>query len=119
MKKKLKILIVDDDPHILRLYEEELKEEGYGVVTAGTGQEALELFEKENPDIVVLDILMPDIDGKSLLKKMKDQQLQTPVIISTAYDYQDDFEDWASRADAYVVKSSDPSELKRAIKKII
>ncbi|GBE40587.1 alkaline phosphatase synthesis transcriptional regulatory protein PhoP [bacterium BMS3Bbin09] len=115
----MKILVVDDDTHILRLYKEELKDEGYGVVTAGTGKEALELFEKENPDIVTLDILMPDIDGKSLLKKMKKQQPQIPVIMSTAYDYLDDFSVWASESDAYIVKSSDLSELKRTIKKII
>lgn len=115
----MKILVVDDDMLILRLYKEELEEEKYEVVTAGSGKKALELFEKENPDIVTLDILMPDIDGKNLLRKMKEQRPQTPVIMSTAYDYVDDIKVWTSDSDAYVVKSSDLSELKSTIKKVI
>ncbi|MEF9427287.1 MAG: response regulator [Candidatus Mariimomonas ferrooxydans] len=113
----MKILIVDDDMHIQRLYKEELGEEGYEIVVAGTGEKALELFEKENPDIVTLDILMPDIDGISLLRKMKEKRPEIPVIMSTAYDYRDDFAVWAS--EAYIVKSSDLTELKRTIKSII
>lgn len=113
----MKILIVDDDMHIQRLYKEELEEEGYEIVVAGTGEKALELFEKENPDIVTLDILMPDIDGISLLRKMKEKRPEIPVIMSTAYDYRNDFAVWAS--EAYIVKSSDLTELKRTIKSII
>jgi DNA-binding response OmpR family regulator len=112
----MKILVVDDDQHIQRLYKEELEEEGYEVVIAGTGNEALKIFEKENFDIVTLDILMPDIDGISLLRKMKEQQPKIPIIMSTAYDYRDDFAIWAS--EAYIVKSADLNELKKAIKKL-
>lgn len=112
----MKILIVDDDVHILRLYKEELEEDGYEIVIANTGKKALELFEKENPDIVTLDILMPDIDGITLLRKMKDQQPKIPIIMSTAYDYRDDFSVWAS--EAYIVKSADLNELKNTIKKL-
>ncbi|MBI5050424.1 MAG: response regulator [Nitrospirae bacterium] len=113
----MKILIVDDDIHIQRLYKEELEDEGYEVVVAGTGKEALVLFEKEKPDIVTLDILMPDIDGISLLRTMKEQAPKTPIIMSTAYDYKDNFSVWAS--EAYIVKSSDLNELKGTIKKLI
>jgi DNA-binding response OmpR family regulator len=113
----MKLLIVDDDTNIQRLYKEELEEEGYNVVIAGTGKEALEMFERENPDIVTLDILMPDIDGISLLRKMKEQRPNIPIIMSTAYDYRDDFAVWAS--EAYIVKSSDLAELKNTIKKLI
>ncbi|MDH4027841.1 MAG: response regulator [Nitrospirota bacterium] len=112
----MKLLIVDDDLNIQRLYKEELEEEGYDIVIAGTGKEALEMFEKENPDIVTLDILMPDIDGISLLRKMKEQRPDIPIIMSTAYDYRDDFAVWAS--EAYIVKSSDLGELKKTIKKL-
>lgn len=113
----MKLLIVDDDTNIQRLYKEELEEEGYNVVIAGTGKEALEMFEKEIPDIVTLDILMPDIDGISLLRKMKEKRPNIPIIMSTAYDYRDDFAVWAS--EAYIVKSSDLAELKSTIKKLI
>ena len=113
----MKLLIVDDDLNIQRLYKEELEEEGYDIVIAGTGTEALALFEKENPDIVTLDILMPDIDGISLLRKMKEKRPDIPIIMSTAYDYRDDFAVWAS--EAYIVKSSDLGELKKTIKMLI
>ncbi|MBI4655039.1 MAG: response regulator [Nitrospirae bacterium] len=112
----MKILVVDDDMHIQRLYKEELEEEGYQVVIAGTGEEAIVLFEKECPDIVTLDILMPDIDGITLLRRMKEKRPEIPIIMSTAYDYRDDFSVWAS--EAYIVKSSELGELKGIIKKL-
>ncbi len=59
---------------------------------------------------------MPDIDGISLLRKMKEINPKTPVIMSTAYDYKDDFAVWAS--DAYIVKSSDLDELKKTIRNL-
>jgi len=113
----MKILIVDDDQNILRLYKEELEEEGYNIVIASNGQEAIELFEKENPDIVTLDIQLPDIDGIKLLRQMKEKRPRMPIIMSTAFDYRDDFSVWAS--EAYIVKSADLSELKATIKKLI
>jgi len=113
----MKLLVVDDDLNIQRLYKEELEEEGYEVIIATTGKEALEIFAKEKFDIVTLDILMPDIDGISLLRKMKEQRPNIPIIMSTAYDYRDDFAVWAS--EAYIVKSSDLRELKNTIKKLI
>jgi DNA-binding response OmpR family regulator len=113
----MKILIVDDDQNILRLYKEELEDEGYTIVTASNGQEAIERFEKEDPDLVTLDILLPDIDGIKLLRQMKEKKPRLPIIMSTAYDYRDDFAVWAS--EAYIVKSSDLTELKATIKKLM
>jgi DNA-binding response OmpR family regulator len=113
----MKILIVDDDEHILRLYREELEEEGYEVATAQTGAKGLELFERENPDLVTLDILIPDVDGITLLRRMKEMRPRVPIIMSTAYDYRDDFAVWAS--EAYIVKSADLSELKNMIRKLL
>ncbi|UCE78081.1 MAG: response regulator [Nitrospiraceae bacterium] len=112
----MKILIVDDDQNILRLYKEELEEEGYTVITAANGKEAIEQFDKEEPDIVTLDILLPDIDGIKLLRQIKEKRPRLPVIMSTAYDYRDDFAVWAS--EAYIVKSADLQELKATIKKL-
>ncbi|MBI4844735.1 MAG: response regulator [Nitrospirae bacterium] len=113
----MKILIVDDDLNIQRLYKEELEEDGYDVVVASTGMAGIEIFEKEKPDIVTLDILMPDMDGINVLRKMKDINPKIPVIMSTAYDYRDDFALWAS--EAYIVKSADLAELKGTIKKLL
>lgn len=113
----MKILVVDDDQHIQRLYKEEFEEEGYEVVIASNGQEAIDLFSSETPDIVTLDILLPDIDGIRLLRQMKEKNPKVPIIMSTAYDYRDDFAVWAS--EAYIVKSSDLDELKATIKKLM
>jgi len=112
---KMKLLIVDDDANVQRLYKEELEEEGHYVIIAATGKSALEKFETEKPDLVTMDILMPDIDGISVMRKMKEQRPDVPVLMSTAYDYRDDFAVWAS--EAYILKSSDLSELKEQIKK--
>ena len=113
----MKLLIVDDDENIQRLYKEELEDEGYEVFIASSGKSGLEMFEKEKPDLVTLDILMPDIDGISVLRKMKEQRPDIPILMSTAYDYRDDFSVWAS--EAYIVKSSDLRELKENINKFI
>ncbi len=109
----MKILIVDDEKNILKLYKAELEDEGYTVVSANSGTEALQLFESEKPDIVTLDILMPDMDGIQVLRLMKEKNPKIPIIMLTAYDYRDDFSVWV--ADAYVVKSSDLTPLKGTI----
>ena len=113
----MKILVVDDDEHIRRLYKEEFEDEGYTVIVASNGEEALKLFDKEAPDIVTLDILLPDIDGIRLLRQMKEKSPKVPIIMSTAYDYRDDFAVWAS--EAYIVKSSDLEELKSMVKNLL
>ncbi|MBF0519692.1 MAG: response regulator [Nitrospirae bacterium] len=114
---KPKVLIVDDDQHLRMLYQAELEDEQYEVFIASSGKEALEFFEKEIPDIVTLDILMPGMDGIEVLRRMKEKKPNLPVIMSTAYDYRDDFSVWAS--DAYVVKSADLTELKSTIKTLL
>jgi DNA-binding response OmpR family regulator len=116
-RDNMKILVVDDEKNILKLYKAELEDEGYSVVTANSGREALEIFETENPDLVTLDILMPDIDGIQVLRQMKEKKPTLPIIMLTAYDYRDDFSVWV--ADAYVVKSSDLTTLKSTIRNII
>ncbi len=113
----MKILVVDDDPAIRMLYKEELEDEGYEVVVASSGQEALKLFDEQEFDLVTLDILMPDMDGIQVLRKMKEKRPRVPIVMSTAYDYRDDFAVWAS--EAYVVKSSDTTELKETIRRLL
>ena len=72
MTKKT-ILVVDDEEHIRLLYKEEFEEEGYHVLLAGNGDEALVQVEKGKPDIVTLDIKMPDTDGITLARKIKEE----------------------------------------------
>ncbi len=112
------ILIVEDDEHQQLLYQEELKEEGHEVVVASSGEQALQLVKQLTPDLVILDIAMPGMDGVEALGRLLAQDNQLPVILHTAYaTYKDNFMTWS--ADAYVVKSSDLSELKAEIGRVL
>lgn len=112
------ILVVDDEENIRLLYKMELSEEGYRVITASSGEEALEILEKEKPDLITLDIKMGGMSGIEFLRKIKNTNRDLPVIISTAYgDYKDDFSVWAS--DAYITKSATLDELKARIKELL
>jgi DNA-binding response OmpR family regulator len=105
-----KVLIVDDEKSLRTLYQRELEREGYTVVCAATAREGLDLIESERPDVLVLDIRMPGMDGLETLARTLDQHPQLPVILNTAYsNYRDDFLSWG--ADAYLVKSADLTEL--------
>ena len=113
-----RILLVDDDESIQLLYREELTDDGYEVDSAYNGAEALKKFERERPDLVILDIQMPGMNGIEVLRQMKMIDSSIPVIISSAYhEYKQDLGAWAS--DEYVVKSSDLSGLKESVKKFI
>ncbi len=112
------ILVVDDELHIGELYKSELEDEGYAVTVATSGQEALESVEKDPPDLIILDIQMPGMDGIETLEKLIGRDIGIPVILNTAYShYKDDFTTWG--ADAYVIKSSDTSKLKGEIKRLL
>lgn len=81
-----KILIIDDDLTLNEMYEERLKMEGYQVLTAHNGQEALAIGQKAKPDLILLDIMMPGIDGFAVLEKFRQlpQTKKTPIILVTA-----------------------------------
>ena len=112
------ILVVDDDEAIRTLLQEELSDEGYRVIIAGSAREALKKVEEEALDLVVLDIRMPGMDGLEALPRILGLKEGLPVILNSAYtQYQESFMSWA--ADAYVVKSSDLTELKAKVKELI
>jgi two-component system response regulator (stage 0 sporulation protein F) len=113
-----KILIVEDDENQRLLYSEELKEEGYEPITAGNGKEAMQILKKIKPDLIVLDIVMPVMDGMEALGRMIGKHKDVPIILYSSYPhYREDFMSWA--ADAYLVKSSDLTELKETIKNLL
>jgi DNA-binding response OmpR family regulator len=110
-----KLLVVDDEVNQGLLYEQELEDEGYDVVVAHSGKEALDKVKGTHYDLVVLDIGMPEMDGLETLGRLLGIDNKIPVILCTAYpSYKDNFMSWA--ADAYVVKSMDLTELKEKIK---
>lgn len=93
----VKILCVDDDPSLLLLFQEELPEEGYEVILARNGKEAMEKYDQESLDLVVLDIRMPLMDGLETLNSLLGRNRQLPVILNTAYSmYRDNFMTWGA-----------------------
>ena len=115
MEKK-RILLVDDEEGIQLLYREEFEEDGFEVTTAFNGKEALEQFSQEPPDLVILDINMPGMNGIEVLRRMKEINPNLPVILSSAYpEYKQDLSTWAS--EDYIVKSANMDELKNAVRK--
>ena len=111
----MKILIVDDEESHLLLTMLELRDERWEVITASNGQEGIALFESENPDVVIVDVKMPGMDGITLLKLMKERRPEIPVAIFTGYDQK--ALTLPDEADAFVVKSSAYKELKEFVKR--
>lgn len=110
----LKILIADDDPNILELVEYNLKKEGYDVTTAENGKEAFDKATLINPDMVILDIMMPEMDGVEVCAKMRSltQFSKTLIVFLTARN--EDFTQIAcydSGGDDYIVKPIKPKVL--------
>lgn len=113
-----KVMVVDNDEGIRCLYEQVLSDEGYAVMLACDCLKAVEMLKQEKPDIVVLDIRMPGMDGIELLGKVLDMETGLPVIINGAYSiFKDNFLTWL--ADACIVKSADLEELKIKIKELL
>ena len=113
-----KILCVDDDLSLLCLYQEELSEEGYKVILARDGKQAMEKFEEEKPQAIIMDIRMPSMDGIELLNAVLGRDRQIPIILNTAFpEYKQNYLTWG--AEEYLIKSSDFSELKRKIREVL
>ena len=113
-----KLLIAEDDESLRLLYQKELTEEGYEVLLASNGREVVEKAVNENPDLIIMDIRMPGMDGIEAMGEILARNKRLPIILNTAYStYKDNFLTWP--ADAYIVKSSDLTELKQTISKVL
>jgi DNA-binding response OmpR family regulator len=111
----MKILVVDDDPDIVRLLKYFLEAKGRQVQTASTGAEALELFKREPPDLVILDVMLPGMDGWAVLQKIRESS-QVPVLMLTGKDAPTDkAKGLLSGADDYIAKPFDLAELEARI----
>ena len=99
------VLVVDDDPNINYLVSSALRLEGYRTLTADNGREALKAVDDGHPDLVVLDVMMPELDGFDVLKRLRQDGFDQPVIFLTARDGGDDrVRGLQAGADDYVVK---------------
>ena len=113
-----KVLVVDDNADIRTLYDEELTGEGYQVITAANGEEALQIAREDPPDVVILDIAMPVKSGLETLTELAGAHGGIPVIVNTAYPlFRFDFR--SLRAAAWLVKSSNLTELKTTLHRIL
>ena len=111
---KKKILIVDDEPDLVEMLTVRLEANNYQVVSAVDGEEALSVFAKEKPDLVLLDILMPKMDGFKVCQALKKDpsSVNIPIVMLTAKDRTDDIRKaHESGADAYIIKPFDASIL--------
>jgi DNA-binding response OmpR family regulator len=109
-----KILLVDDEESIHLLYREELEEQGFEVHSAMSGEEALKILTTLQPNLVILDINMPGMNGIDVLRKIKELDAAMPVILSSAYqEFKQDLSSWAS--DDFIVKSADMRQLIEAV----
>ena len=117
-----RILIADDDPVILRLLQVNLELEGYTVVTANNGQEAVDAAAESDPDLVILDIMMPRLDGYQACEKLKsdDATKHIPVIFLSAKAQQGDIDRGKAYGVAeYLTKPFDPSELLEVVERYV
>jgi two-component system, OmpR family, KDP operon response regulator KdpE len=113
------VLAVDDEAGILRLVKLELSQQGFRVVTAGSGEEALRVAEEQRPDIVLLDIVMPEMTGLEVMRKLREQS-NAPVILVTAKDTDSDkVRGLELGADDYIVKPFSPDELGARIRAVL
>jgi DNA-binding response OmpR family regulator len=113
------ILAVDDDPAVLRLIKRELSDNGFSVLTADSGEEALELLERYRPDAVIIDILMPGMTGLELMQKIRARS-QIPIILLTGCGRNEDVvRGLEMGADDYLSKPFNPTELGARIHAVI
>ena len=115
----LKVLIVDDDTNISELIALYLNKEGYDTKEVATGRQALEMFESYRPDLVLLDIMLPELDGYDVCKEIRKQH-RTPIIMLTAKgEIFDKVLGLELGADDYMVKPFDPKELMARVKAVL
>jgi two-component system alkaline phosphatase synthesis response regulator PhoP/two-component system response regulator VicR len=122
MSSAARILVVEDDPNILRQIEFNLESHGYGVSTAMTGAEALRQMMLEKPDLLITDVMMPEMDGYELVASLRaDANLsEVPVIMLTARTEETDMvQGYTSGTDLYLTKPFNPTELIAFVQRIL
>jgi DNA-binding response OmpR family regulator len=113
-----KLLLVEDEPAHFALYKRFLAEDGHEIVGARCGEEAITMAKRFSPSVVVLDLVLPDMDGTEAIARLINECGGPKIVINTGYErFKYNFKCWG--ADAFVVKSSDPSELRAKVKQVL
>jgi len=111
-----RILAVDDERDILLLYQEALGTFGHEVIGAVSGAEAMEYLEREAPDLVLLDLRMPDISGLEVLEWLRRRRPHVPIIVCSAvHGLRDEFAIWSAHVAAFLPKPLDMAHLLREV----
>lgn len=119
MPRKATILVVDDEPHVLRLIKANLESSGYKVLTAADGEQAINATERELPDLVLLDIMLPQMDGFTVCRRIREFSA-VPVIMLTARSAQVDLvHGFEVGADDYLTKPFDVTELLMRVQAVL
>jgi len=119
MNAKKKVLVIDDENDILLIIKSALHEEGYDVTTANNGYDGLALAEDASPDLIILDIMMPEMDGFEVLQQLKENEktAQIPVVILTGLSSKDKIREALNKGiDYYIVKPFEYQDLVSKVK---
>ncbi|NHM30567.1 response regulator transcription factor [Neobacillus terrae] len=117
---KNKVLVVDDEQSIVTLLQYNLEQAGFDVITAMDGEEGKELALKEKPNIIVLDLMLPKMDGMEVCKELRQQRVMTPILMLTAKDDElDKILGLELGADDYMIKPFSPREVIARVKAIL
>jgi DNA-binding response OmpR family regulator len=117
-----RVLVVDDHPPTVRLIQNALEQEGFSVITATNGAECLIAVYQDSPDVVILDVIMPVMDGLQTLRVLRENEATKtlPVIVLSVRDSdQDVLDGWRIGADLYLTKPFKLDDLLAAVKRII
>lgn len=116
----MRILIAEDDPNSLHLLKKYLESKGHQVIGALNGQEALEKCAEQKPEVLLLDVMMPKLDGWAVLQKLRESGAKTPVIMVTAKDSTDDkVRGFSTGADDYITKPFDLREVEARLEAVM
>ncbi len=117
-----KILIVDDEPHILRLVSFKLKKAGFDVLTADRGQQALDLALSEQPALILLDVMLPDMDGYTVCDNLQEQlgtDAPTVAFLTAKSQQRDVLKGYECGADSYITKPFNPEDLLATVRELL
>ncbi len=114
------ILIVEDEDILREVIKDELVDADYKVIDVATGKQCIEQLEQITPDLIILDIKLPDISGLKLLEEIRKRHKALPILMCTAYNgFKDAYEIWSSNVSDYIVKPIDLEVFKEKIKRIL
>ena len=115
------VLVVDDEPRMCNVIERILKQEGYKVITAPDGETALRLIPEKKPDVILLDLLMPGIDGREVCRRVRELPTKTQIIYFTAKVEQDPtkLKEIRSEADAFIAKPATSKQILLRVSRVL